>query len=403
VERGGNLVLTDGAVRNLAYMGAVGRGFINDFSVYAGYVGFTRDDATGTYDDPLSANVNQPGAAEGPGFRHQTYEPVPIGYAITPEDDDTDLNTSPVWGVDQIEWERLGGRTAGTTTADQVTLGEIELGSGVVRVIGAILPMPTEQFYHPFGLANYAVTYSGYQVLQNALQWERPLPDLTVTNVEATSTKATKSATITATIGNVGDAGASGAVVRFLVDGSSIGEQTIGALAAGGTTSASVSWSLKNVGNGTHTVQAVVDPADAIAELDEANNTGSRSVEVRGNKVQNGDFEASSNGTAPDSWTPSGQTSYDGHTASAGPGGAWTSSEIAVTAGTKLGFAVETAGAAGTASLEQLGAAGVVLSTAKLVAGKTLTVADGVTAVRVRLAGGLLGTTTFDEVRLWEE
>jgi hypothetical protein len=30
------------------------------------------------------------------------------------------------------------------------------------------------QTYHPFGLANYAVTYTGYQVLQNSLQWTRP-------------------------------------------------------------------------------------------------------------------------------------------------------------------------------------------------------------------------------------
>ena len=150
-------------------------------------------------------NVNQPGAAEGPGFRHQTYEPVPIGYAISPPDDDAQLSSSPVWAVDQIEWERLGGRTAGTTTADEVTLGELALGKGVVRVIGALLPMPTEQYYHPFGLANYAVTYSGYQVLQNALQWERPLPDLSGRRrATSRSRRAKDQTTITATVRNVG-------------------------------------------------------------------------------------------------------------------------------------------------------------------------------------------------------
>ena len=82
-------------------MGVVGRGFVNDFSVYAGYIGFTRDGATDTYSDPLAQNVNQPGAAEGPGFRHQTYEPVPIGYAITAPDDDTRLQLVA----------RLGGRS----------------------------------------------------------------------------------------------------------------------------------------------------------------------------------------------------------------------------------------------------------------------------------------------------
>ena len=397
-ERGGNLVLTDGAVRNLAWMGLMGRGFINDFSVYAGYIAFTRDDTTDSYADPLAHNVNQPGAAEGPGFRHQTYEPVPIGYAISPADDDADLNASPVWSVDQIEWERLGGRTAGTTTADQVTLGELPVGGGVVRVVGALLPMPTEQFYHPFGLANYSLTYSGYQVLQNALQWQRPVPqlDLRVTNLEATSTKATQSATVTATINSAGGAIA-GAVVRFLADGATLGEQTLDV--SGGTATASVTWSLKNVSNGSHTLTAIVDPDDAIAETDDGNNTGTRQVDVRGNKVQNGDFETSSNGTAPDNWSGSGQTSYDGHSAKAGKGGKWTSDPITVVPGARYGFAALVSGS-GTAALQQLSATGIVLAT---MPPGLLTAVLGATQVRVVLTGGLTGQTTFDDIRLWEE
>jgi hypothetical protein len=93
---------------------------------------------------------------------------VPIGYAIQDEAGG-DFNSSPVWAVDQIAWEQAGGRTVGITTADQATLGELELGNGNVRIIGALLPMPTEQYYHPFGLANYSLTYTGYQLLQNAL------------------------------------------------------------------------------------------------------------------------------------------------------------------------------------------------------------------------------------------
>lgn len=173
VEGGGNLVLTDGAIRNLAHMGVVDRKLINTFSVYAGFIGFTRDGAGDTYSDPLAKDVNQPGAAEGPNHRHQTYEPVPLGYAIQDEGG-ADFNAAPVWAVDQAEWERLGGRTVGITTADQVTLGELKLGAGTIRIVGALLPMPTEQYDHPFGLANYALTYTGYQVLNNALQWARP-------------------------------------------------------------------------------------------------------------------------------------------------------------------------------------------------------------------------------------
>ncbi len=166
---GGNLVLTDGALRTLAQMGLVERQYINTFSVYAGYIGFTRNGTVNTYADPLALDVNQPGAAEGPQFRHQTYEPVPLGFKIQ-DDIGANFNSAPVWAVDQLRWETLGGRTVGLTTADQVTLGEMKHGSGTVRVIGALVPMPTDQYDHPFGLANYAATYSGYQVFRNALQ-----------------------------------------------------------------------------------------------------------------------------------------------------------------------------------------------------------------------------------------
>ncbi|HET7701795.1 MAG TPA: hypothetical protein VFK35_00230, partial [Candidatus Limnocylindrales bacterium] len=120
-------------------------------------------------------------------------------------------------------------------------------------------------------------------------------------------------------------------------------------------------------------------------------------------KVQNGDFETSSNGTTPDSWTSSGATTYDGHTASAGPGGTWTSAAIPVASGMRLGFSVAATGATPTISLEQLGPTGALLGSLPLGLSDSLTVADGVSAIRVRLAGGLLGTSTFDDVRVWEE
>jgi hypothetical protein len=396
-ERGGNLVLTDGALRNLAYMGVVGRGFVNDFAVYAGYIAFTRDGSTESYSDPLAKNVNQPGAAEGPGFRHQTYEPVPIGYAITPEGDDTQLSSAPVWAVDQIEWERIGGRTAGTTTADETTLGELELGEGVVRVVGALLPMPTDRSYHPFGLANYAVTYSGYQVLENALQWQRALPDLSVAPDDIAFATAKGTTTITATVRNVGQVAASGVAVRFTDNGNQIGtEQTIAAIPAGGTGTASVTWPTKTL-KGERTIVVAADPANAIAELDESNNSTTRVVTVKGNKVQNGDFQESTNGS-PDHWSSSGSTSYDGSSAGAGPGGSWTSDAIDVLPGATYDLALEVAGN-GTAAVQQLSAAGVVLASTPLV--PALTTLAGAAQVRIVLTGGL-GGATFDNVWMGE-
>lgn len=423
-DGGGNLVLTDGAVRNLAYMDLVPRGMINTFSVYAGFIGFTPDGGTtATYDDPLAANVNQPGAAEGPGHRHQTYEPVPIGFAIQ-NPDGADFNASPVWAVDQIAWQEAGGRTVGTTTADQVTLGELAVGQGVVRVIGALLPMPSERYYHPFGLANYALTYSGYQVLKNTLQWERAFPDLAIGTddiaLSAERVRGGDQVTIEATVHNLGDADAADVTVRFAVDGEQLGEvQTIEAIAAGGTgtVAASETWNTRGL-NGEHTISVTVDADDAIAESDESNNEASRDVLVRGNRVVNGSFEESSDGSSPDAWSSSGSTSYeeggtDGeHSVSASEGGSWTSEAIPVAAGESYSVSVDVAGGAGTLVVEQLSATGVVLTSLSEVltiadefetVSRTLTVADGVTQVRVRLTGSLLGTTMFDNVGLWEE
>jgi uncharacterized repeat protein (TIGR01451 family) len=213
VQGGGNLVLTDGAILNLDLLDIVERPKISNFSVYAGFIGFTTDGTNNTYDDPLAANVNQPGAAEGPQHRHQTNEPVPLGYAIQ-DPGGSDFNSAPVWAVDQDDWEAAGARTVGLTTPKQVTLGELPLGAGRIRIIGPLLPMPTESYYHPFGLANYALTYTGYQVLNNALQWQRPGTDLAITKTADKVRAATgRNLTYTLTVTNNGPATAPFVVV----------------------------------------------------------------------------------------------------------------------------------------------------------------------------------------------
>lgn len=170
VETGGNLVLTDGALKNVSYLGLVPRHAVNRSTGYAGFVRFTEDEKANTYADPLASQLNQPGAAKGPGFRHQTYEPVPIGFQL-PEGRDPFSGFAPIWAVDHDSWKKAGGRTVGLLGPDEMVLGELPLGQGRVRVLGALLPTPTEDYYHPFGLASYSVTYSGYQLLLNLLQW----------------------------------------------------------------------------------------------------------------------------------------------------------------------------------------------------------------------------------------
>ena len=176
---GGNVVLTDSALKMLGAMGFVPKDSVGSGKFYAGYVNFATGRREVTYADPLAKKINAPGAAEGMSgdevHRRQTYEPVPINYAIQTPDGD-DANNSPVWFVSSSAWKKAKGLqravgTSGGTT--QVSYGEIKWGKGRIRFLGAVLPMPTDEFDNPFGVADYSLTYSGYQLLKNMLTWER--------------------------------------------------------------------------------------------------------------------------------------------------------------------------------------------------------------------------------------
>jgi Zinc carboxypeptidase len=197
--RGGNVVLTDGAI---AALPSLGTGLEpNDVSsgvFYAGWMDF--DDGNGpTYArHGLAADVDKEGTAEGQATvdgqrfdnRHQTYEPTPLGYYVSPagannSSCDSDFCDSPNWIVSEDAWENAGGtvaartlvrstRSPGSPSTTGVSLGELPFGAGRIRIAGALLPDPTEQNFHPYGLASYALTYTGYQVFENLIAWHRP-------------------------------------------------------------------------------------------------------------------------------------------------------------------------------------------------------------------------------------
>ncbi|MGH2699594.1 MAG: M14 family zinc carboxypeptidase [Actinomycetota bacterium] len=194
--RGGNVVLTDGAIQGLSALATgITADQITSGSFYAGWMDF--DDGRGaTYDvHPLAEDVNKEGTAEGRStvdgqsfeHRHQTYEPVPLGYYVSPagagnSECDSDRCDSPNWIVDQQAWQDAGGTTAartlvretvspGSSSTTGTSLGELDYGAGRIRIAGALLPDPTEQNYHPYGLASYALTYTGYQLFENLVDW----------------------------------------------------------------------------------------------------------------------------------------------------------------------------------------------------------------------------------------
>jgi hypothetical protein len=184
-EAGGNLVLTDGALRALPGLTSLPEGAVSRQTVYAGQVAFSTESGN-TLSDPLAAGVDQPGGRFGSGFRRQLYEPTPLGFAIqNPRAvSNSDESHARQYDVDRESWELIGGRTAATSvdsgTRDaaavhhRTALGELALGKGRVRIVGALLPQPTQEYDHPLGLEPYAVTWTGYQLARNLLAWQTP-------------------------------------------------------------------------------------------------------------------------------------------------------------------------------------------------------------------------------------
>lgn len=151
-EAGGNLVLTDSALRMLEAVGLASEGGVEELKLYAGYTNFF------DRSHDMVSNVR--------GIARQTYEPVPLGFSI-------EANAAPNWvlktGATDAALDTMGWVGA----EDTINLGELPLGEGTVRFIGSLLPDPSEEFYHPYGLEPYATTYSGNQLLRNFLGWEQ--------------------------------------------------------------------------------------------------------------------------------------------------------------------------------------------------------------------------------------
>jgi hypothetical protein len=183
VGNGGTLVLTDGALRALPELTEVSGGAVAKQTVYAGQSSFAQSaDGENTLKDPLAKGIDLPGARFNSGMRRQLFEPTPLGFAIQ-NSQGGDASFSRQYDVDRATFEKAGGRyVAGSADSgarnaaavyNRVTIGEIPAGSGVVRIAGALLPQPTEQFDHQFGLEPYATTYTGYIIARNLLTPKR--------------------------------------------------------------------------------------------------------------------------------------------------------------------------------------------------------------------------------------
>lgn len=149
VKRGGNLVLTDRALHALSGLGLVPASAIKDIKVYQPYTDFK------TFKDPMAAGLR--------ANARQLVEAATLGYGIG----DT---ASPMTAVTAAAFK---GTVVGTTKGD-VTVGRLDVAKGQVQLIGGALPTPSEALDHRFGMRDYALTYSGLYLMENAVRYDAP-------------------------------------------------------------------------------------------------------------------------------------------------------------------------------------------------------------------------------------
>ncbi len=184
VKSGGNLVLTDSALKMLPGLLNVPK---NSLSKGYGYVGYANLDRSHALTEGLLATASQ------------TFDPTAIGYPLLMErdgywtsnggeggsDDSGTLNSAPIWTIDRDTWEGAGGVTVGTsdppadrktvadgTAQDKTSIGVVEVGKGRIVIFGSLLPLPSEDYPHWFGLNAYGISVAGQTMLLRALNGE---------------------------------------------------------------------------------------------------------------------------------------------------------------------------------------------------------------------------------------
>jgi hypothetical protein len=153
VENGGNLILTDEAIKfYLPKLTSIAGSAVTKNLSNAGHVSID------TFTDPYTQSVYVTAS--------QTYYEVPLGYAAT--------GNAPHWNVNRTALEAAGGTHVahfGSSTS-LTTLGRIPMGEGTIGVFGAVLPPAQESLHHFYGLVDYGVTVAGGQILNNMIRFE---------------------------------------------------------------------------------------------------------------------------------------------------------------------------------------------------------------------------------------
>jgi len=190
-QRGGNVVLTDSALRLLP--GIVPAIASSSVARRFAYVGFSDLDRAHPWTQGQYKRARQMFDPVGIGMpllmERDQYWPCPTTCDVSPT-----LNSAPVWSVERAAFDGAGGTTIGTadisgqedrkapgegTATDRTTIGTLKVGDGRVVLFGGLLPTPSEESAHWFGLDAYTISIPGQRLLLQALRWGDGAPATT--------------------------------------------------------------------------------------------------------------------------------------------------------------------------------------------------------------------------------
>ncbi|ELZ02223.1 peptidase M14 carboxypeptidase A [Natrialba chahannaoensis JCM 10990] len=170
VEAGGDLVLTDSGVNLLAVLETGGATDIAGDDIANILVPFANLEDR-DFDHPLLAGIRT--------RQQEIWKGSQLGYTTGVD--------QPATIVDVDAFETAGGAVAGTFTTAALQDGEstqlesgvaagllpADGGDGEIAVVGSVLPPAQQTELHPFGMADYAVSFMGHTLLCNALGFEQ--------------------------------------------------------------------------------------------------------------------------------------------------------------------------------------------------------------------------------------
>jgi hypothetical protein len=159
VDAGGDLVLTDSGVNLLGVLDVGDTTGIDSDDVREIEVQFANLEDR-DFDHDLLAGIRP--------RQQEMWKGSQLGYT-------TDVD-QPAFVVDTDAFEGAGGEVAGTIEGpddEGVGAGRLETNGSEVVVLGSILPPARQTELHPFGMADYSVSFMGHTLLCNALGFEQ--------------------------------------------------------------------------------------------------------------------------------------------------------------------------------------------------------------------------------------